>query len=79
MVYARDILLRTGLLFFEAGRYRSRSITVPSEISSLIESVYSEEATLQIPSHLAKAANEWETERLGTQSAQTYIAATDAL
>jgi CRISPR-associated endonuclease/helicase Cas3 len=78
-VYARDILLRTGLLFFEEGRYRSRSISVPSGISSLIESVYSEEAIRSVPPHLTKAANEWETERLGTQCAQTYIAATDAL
>ena len=78
-VYARDILLRTGLLFFKEGRYLSRSISVPTGISSFIESVYSEEARPQVPPHLAKAASEWETERLGTQSAQTYIAATDAL
>jgi CRISPR-associated endonuclease/helicase Cas3 len=77
-VYARDILLRTGLLFFKEGRYQSRNIIVPSGISSFIETVYCEDDS-QIPSHLAKAAKEWANERLGTQMAETYAARADAL
>ncbi len=78
-VYARDILLRTCLLFAAEGDVQTVTISVPYGVSALIESVYGDGYRLQIPPHLSDSIELWKMERLGTQSAQTFFAAGDAL
>lgn len=70
LVYFKNLLDRTGKLFFQGNACRSVEISLPCGVAPLIEEVYGEANEAE----LDKARERWLTEQLGEERAQVYWA-----
>lgn len=70
LVYFKNLLARTGSLFFQGEECLPVEVSLPDGVAPLIEAVYGEADTVEAD----KARERWLTEQLGEERAQVYWA-----